>query len=428
MFMNIFQFSLIIFDSLLAVYFLLSFNRYKWKEKPGFLVLFLALLLITQVFDDHFDVLAVIGSISISYFAMVAFHFERKTKIGLFWSCILYFGTLMLSNSMVFSLFQLFLNKGIDTLTIPNKLFVVMCLISKSCLWGIVRIYIILGEKYIKYDSENIHPMLINSIYNIVLIVFIFLTLKNDMLDERFAVALVIIGILISQIIHYYTYMKLNEKSMLEYENYLLKQMNQHDKQYFEESKRQVDRIARINHDIKNHLTYIAFNIENKDYDKAKNYIVELINNTDLKNNFVKLSDNSLNYIINNKLSQAYKKDIKVFSQIEDLKKPYIREYDLCILLCNVLDNAIEAVEEQKEKKIFIEIFNHAGYQIFFIKNTIESSILKDNSSLSTTKNKKWDHGYGFRQINDIINKYHGYIDIYELEKYFCIKILIPAI
>lgn len=424
--MRIFQFGLIIFDSLLAVCFLLRFNNYKWNEKPGFFILFPVLILITQVFSDFFDVLAVIGSITVSYYTMVAFRFECKSKIGLFWSCILYYGTLMLTNSMIFSLFQLFLNKDIDTLIIPNELFVVMCLISKCCLCGMVGIYIFLEHKNIKNSSENIQPMLINSIYNIVLIVVIFLTLRNNILDDRYGIALIIIGILISQIIHYYTYIKLSKKSMIENENFLLKQMNQHDKQYFEESKQQVDKIAKINHDIKNHLTYIAFNIENKDYDKAKRYIVEMMKSTDLNVNLVKLTDNSLNFIINHKLSQAHKKDIEVFAQIEDLKKPYIEEFDLCILLCNILDNAIEAVEKQKERQIHIEIFNYAGYQTYFVKNTIEFSVLEVNSNFTTTKNKR-DHGYGFQQINDIINKYNGHIDIYELEKYLCIKILIPA-
>lgn len=424
--MRIFQFGLIIFDSLLAVCFLLRFNNYKWNEKPGFFILFPVLILITQVFSDFFDVLAVIASIMVSYYTMVAFKFKCKSKIALFWSCILYFGTLMLTNSMIFSLFQLFLNKDIDTLIIPNELFVVMCLISKCCLCGMVGIYIFLEHKNIKNSSENIQPMLINSIYNIVLIVVIFLTLRNNILDDRYGIALIIIGILISQVIHYYTYIKLSKKSMIENENFLLKQMNQHDKQYFEESKQQVDKIARINHDIKNHLTYIAFNIENKDYDKAKRYIVEMMKNTDLNVNLVKLTDNSLNFIINHKLSQAHKKDIEVFAQIEDLKKPYIEEFDLCILLCNILDNAIEAVEKQKERQIHIEIFNYAGYQTYFVKNTIESSVLEVNSNFTTTKNKR-DHGYGFQQINDIINKYNGHIDIYELEKYLCIKILIPA-
>ncbi|MEY8355409.1 GHKL domain-containing protein [Lachnospiraceae bacterium 54-53] len=392
------------------------------------MILFPVLVLITQVFNENFDILAVIGSIVASYVAMVILKFEHKTRIVLFWSCILYFGTLMLTNSVVFSLFQMFLNKDIDVLTIYNKLFVVMCIISKCSLWAIVSVYIFLKEKPKKNNTENIRPMLIISVYNIVLFVVIFLTFTNDILDKRYGTALVIIGIGISQIINYYMYVKLNEKSMIENEYYLLKKMNRHDKQHFEESKRHIERIARINHDIKNHLTYIAFNIENKNYDKAKSYIVELIENADLNSNSVKLTDNSLNFIINNKLNQARKKDIKVFAQIEDLKKPYIEEFDLCILLCNILDNAIEAVEKQKKKQIHIEIFNHAGYQTYFIKNTIETSILGKNSSLNTTKSKKRDHGYGFRQINDIINKYQGYIDIYEMEKYFCVKILIPQL
>jgi sensor histidine kinase YesM len=425
--MSIFQFSLIIFDSFLAVFFLLRFNGYKWNDKPEFFILFPALLLINRFLGHKNVLLIVIGSITVSYVTMIALKFKHKSKANLLWSCILYFGTLTLSNSVVSILFLLLLNKGIDTLMIPTEFILVICIISKSYLWGIIKIYIFLEEKNINSDSESIQPKLINSIYNIVFVVVILIALSKDILEERYGIILVIIGIVTSQIIYYYMYFNLNNKNCIKNVNYLLMQMNQHDQQFLEENKRQADRIARINHDIKNHLTYIAFNIENKNYEDAKSYIVELINNTDFNTNFVKLTDNSLNFIINHKLSQAHKKNIKIYAQIEDLKKPYIEEFDLCILLCNILDNAIEAVERQKEKKIHIEIYNYAGYQTYFIKNTIENSILGVNSNLNTTKNKKKDHGYGLRQINDIINKYHGHIDIYEMEKYFCIKILIPA-
>ncbi|MDW2798309.1 GHKL domain-containing protein [Clostridium boliviensis] len=278
-----------------------------------------------------------------------------------------------------------------------------------------------------KPDSENIQPKLINFLYHIVFIVVILITLSNDISEERYGFILVVIGLVTSQFIYYYMYFNLKNKKCIKNFNYLLMQMNQHDQQFLEDNKRQADKIARIKHDIKNHLTYIAFNIENQNYEVAKKYISELINNTDLNNNFIKLTDNSLNFIINHKLSQAHKKNIKIYAQIEDLKEPYIEEFDLCILLCNILDNAIEAVERQKEKQIHIEIYKQAGYQTYFIKNTIETSILGVNSNLRTTKNKKKDHGYGIPQINDIIKKYDGYIDIYEMEKYFCIKVLIPA-
>jgi hypothetical protein len=425
--MSIFQFSLIIFDSFLAVFFLLRFNGYKWNDKPEFFILFPVLLLINHFFCHKNEFLIVLGSITVSYVMMIALKFKHKSKANLLLSCILYFGTLILLNCVVSILFLLLLNKGIDTLMIPIKFIVVISLISKSYLCGIIKIYIFLGEKNINYNSNNIQQKLINFIYNIVFIVVILIVLTKDILEVRYGIILIIIGIVISHIIYYYMYFNLNNKNWIKKVNYLLMQMNQHDHQFLEENKRQADRIARINHDMKNHLTYVAFNIENKNYENAKNYIVELMNNIDFNANFIKLTDNSLNFIINYKLSQAHKKNIKTYAQIEDLKKTYLEEFDLCILLCNVLDNAIEAVERQKEKQIHIEIYNYAGYQTYFIKNTIETSILGVNSNLKTTKNKNKNHGYGLRQINDIINKYNGYIDIYEIEKYFCIKILIPA-
>lgn len=424
--MSIFQFSLIIFDSLLAVFFLLRYNGYKWNDKPQFLMLFPILNMNIWYSDRNVHVLAVIGNIFVSYLLMIILKFEGRTKFGLLWSCILYYGTLMLSNSMVSVLFLLLMNKSLGFFKIPHVFAVLLCLILKSYQWGIIRFYIFLEERNITSENDNIQPMISNSIYNIAFIVVILYAINNNILEEPYGFLLLIIGIVVSQVIFFYMYAKMNSKSRLSHVKNLLMQIYE-DERYLIGNNQQVDRMARINHDIKNHLTYIAYNLDNKNYDKAKEYIVELINNAGLNFNFIKLTDNSLNFIINHKLNQAYKKNIKIFAQIEDLKKPCLEEFDLCILLCNVLDNAIEAVEGQEKKQIHIEIFNHAGYQTYFIKNTIETSILEVNSDLITTKYQKKDHGYGYQQINDIINKYHGHIDIYELERFFCIKILIPT-
>ena len=424
--MSIFQFSLVILDSLLAVFFLMRDKGYKWNDKPQFLMLFPILLMNIWFYVENVHILVITGSIFVSYLLMIILKFECRTKIGLLWSCILYFGTLMLSSSMAFVLFLIFMNKSLDFYMIPQTFNVLLCLILKSYLWGIVRFYIFLEERNIMSKNDNIQPMISNSIYNIAFIVVILYAINNDILKERHGFVLLIIGIVTSQVIFFYMYAKMNSKSRLFYVNDLLMQIHGGER-YLKGNNQQVERMARINHDIKNHLTYIAYNLENKNYDKAKEYIVELINNADLNYNFIKLTDISLNFIINHKLSQAYRKNIKIFAQIEDIKNLYLEEFDLCILLCNILDNAIEAVEGQEEKQIHIEIFNHAGYQTYFIKNTIETSILGVNSNLVTTKYNKKDHGYGFLQINDIINKYHGHIDIYELERFFCIKILIPA-
>jgi hypothetical protein len=366
------------------------------------------------------------GSIMVSYFTMEFLKFEHKTRIRRFSSCVLYFGTVFLIDLVFFSLIKLLLYNGLDVSMMPNDIIIVISLISKSYLWGIVRIYILIAERNIKYYDETVYPILINLIYIIILILVIFLILKNDILDEWYGISLIIIEILIGPLFHHSMYLKLIKKSMKGDVEYLLKEMNLYDRQYIKDSYLKTDRIARFHHDIKNHLTYIAFSIENKNYNKAKSYILDLIDITDLNAHYVNLTNDSLNFIINYKINQANKKKIKVFVQIEDFKVSNIAEIDLCILLCNILDNAIEAVESQAEKRIYIEIFKYAGYQTYLVKNTIETSVLGVNPSLNTTKSQKEYHGYGLKQISDVIKKYNGYMDIYELEKIFCIKILVP--
>ena len=61
------------------------------------------------------------------------------------------------------------------------------------------------------------------------------------------------------------------------------------------------------------------------------------------------------------------------------------------------------------------------------MKNLISESVLQYNKDLITTKkeNSK-EHGYGLVQIRSIVEMYHGMIDIYEEDGWFCCFIAFP--
>lgn len=94
-----------------------------------------------------------------------------------------------------------------------------------------------------------------------------------------------------------------------------------------------------------------------------------------------------LNAIVNVKLSQANEKyiDTQVFvtEAFED-----VADTDLCIMLGNVLDNAVEAVAKLPEdnRRIKVAFERKGAYRSIVVKNTIEKSVLKSNPRLHTTK------------------------------------------
>ena len=424
MFYFILTFIFKVFDSALATAFLLKFNGYKIKEKPAFWSLCPVLIIITEIFSNWFDIFAIVVSILISFIFMIALSFNRTTKLRCLWSSVLFYGTLMLVNSIVYNVFQTLMNVKIMHLVERTDVYVAICIISKSFLLLTIITYIYIKERLeYKSNSVNILNLLFTSIFNILIIMII---MKITTVDLSFSLTLMMVGLFVGELIHFYMYAKLSGKARIELDYELLKQKTDSDKRLYREKKEQLENAKRMNHDIKNHLMYIAYYIKTTKYDKSINYIERIVKQLDTQPVNMILDNDTLNFIINYKISEARKLEISVTAQIENIQECIVEDFDLCSLLGNILDNAIESSVKEEEKHIVIEIYNISGYQAYSIKNKVEKSVLTQNTTLSSSKKDSENHGYGMKQIQDIINKYQGHIDIYEKGKYFNVKVLIP--
>ena len=100
-------------------------------------------------------------------------------------------------------------------------------------------------------------------------------------------------------------------------------------------------------------------------------------------------------------------------------------EFDMSVLLSNLLDNAIEGCEKNRiPSQIILSISAYAGYYRVIIKNTIEKSILRDNKKLRTDKSNKQKHGWGLKSVYDIAEVHQGDVDIYEKNGMFIVNVL----
>lgn len=119
-------------------------------------------------------------------------------------------------------------------------------------------------------------------------------------------------------------------------------------------------------------------------------------------------------------------KNIKINTTIQNgLKK--IDDIDMCSLIGNLLDNAIEAQLNIIKDNRYIEVnmTNEDDILCISVKNAITGSVLINNNKLSTTKNDTKNHGLGTKIIKDIVGKYNGSIDYYEEDGFFCCDIRI---
>lgn len=187
--------------------------------------------------------------------------------------------------------------------------------------------------------------------------------------------------------------------------------------------------ISVLKHDFKNSIDCIRSLISGGNYEEAISYADKL---KERKVNQIHpqiISSNPvINAVINSKFGEAEEKGINTSLRLV-VKIPEYLEFDLSILLSNLLDNAIEACSHNDvSSQIILTISEVDGYYRVVIRNTVENSVLKNNKGLETHKTDSIHHGWGLKSVKDIVDKYDGLIDIYENLGMFFVDILLAKI
>ncbi len=177
--------------------------------------------------------------------------------------------------------------------------------------------------------------------------------------------------------------------------------------------------IKRVEHDFKHHLLCVLGNIENGDIESAQSYLRRLLCEYETNIfNYISVDNSAVNSILNLKIGRCRANGIDIKVEVES-DFSYFNEIDLCVLLANLLDNAIEASENVNAPQIKVTIKNEKNYLCIMIKNKIEHSVLDKNEHLRTTKADKTRHGLGLYSISQIVEKYDGIKNYYEKNGFF---------
>lgn len=99
---------------------------------------------------------------------------------------------------------------------------------------------------------------------------------------------------------------------------------------------------------------------------------------------------------------------------------------DLCVILGNTLDNAIEAcagLPEDVEKVITVSSVCCNGFWFLTVRNPIAAPVKISGGSIATTKENKTLHGFGLYSLNSVVRKYDGNVNLSADEHTFTAEI-----
>ncbi len=182
-------------------------------------------------------------------------------------------------------------------------------------------------------------------------------------------------------------------------------------------------------HNYRNHIQVMKALAEKGDIETIKDYLNKLDEDLTTIDLVVKTGNTMADAILNSKISLAKSKGIKVKVDAHIPIKLKMSELDLCVILGNLFDNAIEAnlplPENERLIRVYMDMKNTQLY-ISFTNFTASGKLAKEANLFKTTKGD--GHGFGLVSIDSIIENLDGYISRNSEDGAFTTEILIPQI
>lgn len=180
-------------------------------------------------------------------------------------------------------------------------------------------------------------------------------------------------------------------------------------------------------HDYRNHIQVLMSLTEDGDLEAVKRYLQGLHMDLNTVDTALKTGNKMTDVILNSKISLAKSREIAVTADAHVPVTLTVSEIDLCIIVGNLLDNAIEACMQLPAKERFIRIYmDMKNTQLYMsvTNTTAHKKQKKEGGRFRSTKGA--GHGYGLVRIDTIIERCQGYISRNSEDGVFTTEILLP--
>ena len=184
-------------------------------------------------------------------------------------------------------------------------------------------------------------------------------------------------------------------------------------------------------HDYRNHINNMKIQLSEGNYDKLSEYLRELADDLDTVDTVIKTGNVMADAILNSKLGVAEKLNVRLNVKANIPEKLPMSDVELCSVLGNMLDNAVEACNSLPEAERFMRIYiGRLKGQLYLSVQNSAGKVRKEKDRYLSTKEDASSstklHGYGLFRIDRVAKKYGGYVNRQNEEGVFAAEVMIP--
>ena len=417
-----------LFDSILFVYFIIRYNRTTFKTSKLTIPAILLLFGITLVGDFLLlDYTAIVSATLFLTATAFSLWISKKHIFRAIMAACIYEMAFILLSSLIYAVLSLaiadldLLMQG--TAGVGRYIYI---LLHKTALFTVLQLVLHIfrsDEAMNVWNGILAFLLSLTTMLGLGATMYVAVSLEVD--DFQSQILVVVISFVLINVFLYILLYQIQRLQKSKYELKLLEEKMAFEKARHNDASAVWENVRKVQHDMKQHLTVMSGYLEQDESEACKTYIQSLLPQVDQMGKLIRSDNTILDYLINSKLCALKNTRVIISGSIGDLSD--IRDADLACLMGNILDNAIEAVEQVEEKRIELLFSKQNSNRIIICKNTVKESVLKNNKELRTTKKSGDSHGWGHQIVEKIVSDYHGMIDYFEEFGMFGVQIILPG-
>lgn len=245
------------------------------------------------------------------------------------------------------------------------------------------------------------------------------------MYDYNYESTIVAALLIIFNVLVFYLYDKLQKSIEESYEQKMLRQSIDAKNTEIGLMKSSIDNIEYLKHDMRNHFITLRKYAVDRNYKKLIAYLDSISDVVSVDSNAVETGNTNIDSIINYKFQEMGSKGINLNYSISIPEELNILDYDINIVIGNLLNNAIEALIKSEHKNFFIKIYFDKNILFIHMENSFNGNIRKEAGEILTTKQDEQNHGLGLKSIRRVLEKYDGDIIIDHNEDVFITDVML---
>lgn len=301
--------------------------------------------------------------------------------------------------------------------------------------YAVIFTILALMELNLKKDLEELHITRRELLVVIIIAASVFAMSNLSYLDQNglfsgtFVMDIFIIRTLVdlSGIAVLYAYHVQVKEIQIRFEKETLHNIMEMQYKNYQLSKENIDMVNRKYHDLKHQINLLKTQAY---VGKSTSYLEKMEREIRVYETQNKTGNQILDAVLTNKAMICQNKEIELKFIVDGGALSFMEDMDVSALFGNMLDNAIESAEKQREKQkrlIWLYVTKEKQFVRIRTENYCDEKIQFKNGMPVTTKKDRRLHGYGMKSIKSTVEKYHGSVVAAQENNWFELKILLPA-